>query len=91
MNRMDIAVPLLQASQQILEVARVTENDSLYKVIDQLDQQIFAAYGIDITNVPDDKADSVHTIIFDYRNEELLLSECLNGLEQLRIDKDSGG
>jgi hypothetical protein len=81
----------LQASQQILEVARVTENDSLYKVIDQLDQQIFAAYGIDISNVPDDKADSVHAIIFDYRNEKLLLSECLNRLEQIRIDKDLGG
>jgi hypothetical protein len=88
---MDIAVPLLQASQQVLEAARLTENDSLYGVIDQIDQQIFAAYGIDISNVPDDKADSVHAIIFDFRNDELLLSECLNMLEQIRIDKDSGG
>lgn len=91
MNRMDIAVPLLQASQQILEVARVTEKDLLYEVIDKLDQQIFDVYGIDISNVPDDKADSVHAIIFDYRNEELLLSECLSKLEKLSIQKDSGG
>lgn len=78
----DIAIPLLLASEQLLGVARESQRDPIYHIIDGIDRELLLTYGIDINELASVDADAAFSIIFSYRNEELTISECLNQLEE---------
>lgn len=88
-DKADIAIPLLIASEHLLRVARDvesraardTESNQVYHIIDAIDRELLLTYGIDVNELAPTDADAAQGIIFNYRNEELTISECLKQLE----------
>lgn len=80
--KVDIVVPLLMASEQLLKVARALDSHPIYHIIDSIDQQVIRTYGIELDKLTSEEADAVNEIIYEYRNEEHSISECLTQLEE---------
>ncbi|SDF04689.1 hypothetical protein SAMN04488542_10559 [Fontibacillus panacisegetis] len=89
-DKADIAIPLLIASEHLLRVARDvesradrdSESNQVYHIIDAIDREVLMTYGINVDELVPVGVDAALGIIFNYRNEELTISECLNQLEK---------
>lgn len=87
MNRMDIALPLLIASQHLVGLARDTDSTPIYEIIDLIDDQIFAAYDITKQLMYTSKFGEIYDrTVVAYRLGEITISECLNSLEELTAE-----
>lgn len=90
-DKADIVIPLLSASEQLLRVSRDTGSVPIYQIIDSIDRHVILTYGINIDDLLPADADGVYQIIFDYRNEEVTISECLNQLAEFATLHSGGG
>ncbi|MNW38883.1 hypothetical protein D3C74_159610 [compost metagenome] len=97
-DKADIAIPLLIASEHLLRVARDvesrpargTESNQVYHIIDSIDQEVLLTYGINVDELAPVDVDAALGIIFNYRNEELTMSQCLNQLETFTAQHAGG-
>lgn len=89
-DKADIAIPLLIASEHLLRVARDvesradrdSESNQFYHIIDAIDREVLMTYGINVDELAPMGVDAALGIIFNYRNEVITISHCLNELEE---------
>lgn len=87
MNKMDKALPLLLASQQLIGLARDLEADDeslpVYQLIDSIDAQLFLVYGIPFQRLKDYGVDRLlESTVVAYRLDQITTSECLRRLDE---------
>lgn len=87
MNKMDKALPLLLASQQLIGLARDLETDeesfAVYQLIDSIDAQLFIVYEVPFQGMGDYEFDRLlERTVVAYRLNEITISECLEQLNE---------